>query len=366
MQRMQNNNICNLPDSVSEDDIFKIFIEDICQQNEVWIKGEPFLINIDYKITDCNEKTIEKKEKIEQEIEGNYTQSPVLEINNVQAFKTALFEYVKSYENSNTTWSSPDIAGDWKDTAMYAMLTVWTNATNSDFTNPIQFLKRYTDFLTQDQWDDLAEAKREECFGIDNIWKKRISTMDEMEAPNNYCLLSTDKDGKECYSPSIVYGIQDDKAFIYAIQKLYGKSENESNNLLELRNRFKGRVEPLAVAALISFMQEAKQRGISKIVMPDNFVLRYICKIRIINQIFPDPDHQEIKEKHEENADNAHRGSLDNRLYAMFLVSKKYSTGLKFLEIPGEVSDNLTVDIQDFKIGREQPEKKAKKEQEER
>ena len=46
-------------------------------------------------------------------------------------------------------------------------------------------------------------------------------------------------------------------------------------------------------------------------------------------------------------------------------VIKYYSTGIKVVEIPGDVSDNLTVNIQNFKIGREEKQSTEKSKQNE-
>jgi len=355
---MQMNNNCLIPDDKTKDDIYDMFMKKVCKYDEIWINSEPFLININYRITDPTAK--EATEKIVPEKEGLFTESPVLEINNVEAFKTALFNYVQAYTSLESRWTRPDISDRWEDIAMYAMSVIWTNATAQDFTNPISFLKKYTDFLTTDQWEDLKEPRDAgQIYGI-QLWKKVMESYSERETPHNYTLYIQDEKGKKQYLPSVCYGIQDKKAYVCAIHQIYGKNQTESEEMQDIRRSIKGRgVEPLGIATLISFIEECKKRGIEQIVMPDCFVMQYTTKNRIQERYIDYFRHQSEEKveqeriKKEEKIDKDFRGSLDNRLMTMLVVSRYYSTGLKLLEIPGDVSGNLTVDIRDYKYGRE-------------
>ena len=354
---METNNKITLPEKQSKQSIYNLFINNICKDNEVWIKGERLFININYRITDPK---YNGENKIIPEKDGMYTESPIIEINDVDKFQTALFDYVKAYVNLNSNWTRP-YDNDWMNIAEYGMSVIWTNATNQDFTNPIDFLERYTSFLTQDQWEDLKEEQESESINDIVVWKKVTESYYERETPHEYLLFIKDQKGQKMYFPSICYGIKDDKAYIYAIHKIHGKNQQDNDDLKNIRNYIKGRgVEPLGIAALMSFIEESKRRGITKIIMPDNFIMQYTSKNRLIQQEIEDwyeglsleKIEQKIIEK-EIQLDYNHSASLNNRLMTMFLISKYYSTGLRFLEIPGEVSDNLAVDIQNYKAGRE-------------
>ena len=354
-----------MPQNITKDEIFDVFINEVCGQQELYVGRELLEISVNYRITDSKYK---QKEVVLPEQEGEYTQSPVLEINDVNLFKNALYNYIKAYLDSNSYWADPDIAIDWKSTMMYTMAAIWTNATNQDFTNPVEFLNRYTAFLTQDQWKDLSEPKKIKGFGGMELYKAKAECNDEREAPNNFYLFEKDNDGKKYYFPSIVYGIKDDKAYVYAIHQIYNKSNKETENMQKLRNIIKGRgVEPLGIASLIAFIEEAKQKGIKQIVMPDNFVMQYTTKNKIRREL----NKYRAEPEGDERIDKNHMGSMNKRLMTMMIISKYYSTGIKFTEIPGEVSDNYTADIQDFKIGREQkinedPRKNGRNNKEER
>ena len=67
-----------------------------------------------------------------------------------------------------------------------------------------------------------------------------------------------------------------------------------------------------------------------------------------------------------EELDKVQKHSINNKLKALFLVSQYYSRGIKFLEIPGDVSDNYVVDITNFRLGKEEKPKldRRKKEKE--
>ncbi len=393
---MQGNQANLMPPHITSEDIARIFFKRICGQEEVWIEREPILITLNYRITDDSvniselerlgimtsdeawlarykkepERTrllMEKKEAILPEREGLYTQSPVIEINNIEMFKKAMFRYVKTYLQKEMRWTRPLYADEWEGIAMYAMTTLWTDATRQDFSNPIAFLERYTDFLTQDQWEDMKIPEKIMTRGKLDIYRETMANGDERETPHGYHLFTVKEDGKKCYFPSICYGLQGDKAFICAIHNLYNKSIVESPELQDFRKTIRGRgVEPLAIVSLISFIQDAKARGIQRIVMPDNFIMQYTTKNKIqeqIIQIRTEPKRkrgedvtdllEELRDEKEQKLDGNHRGSLDRRLMALMHVSKYFSTGIKFLEIPGEVSDNLIVDIRDFQLARE-------------
>jgi len=128
-----------MPQNITKDEIFDVFINEVCGQQELYVGRELLEISVNYRITDSKYK---QKEVVLPEQEGEYTQSPVLEINDVNLFKNALYNYIKAYLDSNSYWADPDIAIDWKSTMMYTMAAIWTNATNQDFTNPVEFLNR--------------------------------------------------------------------------------------------------------------------------------------------------------------------------------------------------------------------------------
>ena len=346
-----------IPQTITEDDIYNMFIDKIAGQEEIWIHGEPLLITINYRITDPHKRS---KEVIIPEKEGQYTQSPVLEINDVDKFKKALYAYVKAYTDKESYWTRPDLADNWKDAAMYSMAVIWTNATNQDFTNPVDFLSKYKAFLEQDQWEELRINEKIGKFNGLKLYQGIKGCMDEREAPNNYFLYAESADGKKYYFPSVVYGIKENKAYVLAIHQIYNKGKEHNEDIEKLRNRIKGRgVEPLGIATLISFIEEAKKRGIEQIIMPDNFVMQYTTKNKIKHL------YSINSEDDEEKLNNDHMGSMNRRLTTMMHVIKYYSTGIKVVEIPGDVSDNLTVNIQNFKIGREEKQSTEKSKQNE-
>lgn len=275
---MHKENRYYLPKTITPNDILKMFLKKVCGQDEVWINGEPILVTVNYRITDervkkeklmeyglNSEEDLAKRGKVIPEKKGLYTQSPVIEINDLERFKQALYDYVEAYTKADIMWTAPNIARDWEDTAMYTMLTMWTDATRQDFANPIAFLKRYTAFLTENQWQDLKQPQKVKEGDSLQIWKQVKESAEERETPYHYCLYAKDKEGKRYDFPAVCYGIEGKKAYVYAIHNLQRKPLQENEELQVLRNRIKGRgVEPLAIAAMLSFLQEAKERGITR------------------------------------------------------------------------------------------------------
>ena len=416
-----------IPETVSPDYIFDMFINKACGKDEIYINGQPLKVSVNYRITDPKYikdsetkktsrygivKNYEKKETaILPEIEGQYTESPVIMINDVSKFKQALFNYIKAYIKNEGYWTCPDIAENWEQATMYTMQVLWTNATIQDFSNPVKFLERYTTFLEQDQWEDLKEPQKVKNFGKAELYKIRHECYSEMEAPHNYSIYAREKDGKLFYLPSIVYGIKDDTAYIYAVQRLYTKTKEPSEDVKKLRKLVRGKgIEPLGIIAMLSFIKEAKNRGIKQINMPANLIMQYTTKNKIIAAIHgvnakeveqEDTEYdfnydvsmekqiqkmtEEIQKIDDSNKkeqltekisklqtmmqeidklDDNHKGSMDRRLLTLMQIATEYSTGIKFVEIPGEGYDNLVADIQHFEIGNKVKDKQMQIEEE--
>ena len=414
---MKKETIFCMPSGYDKNSVFDIF-KKMCGQDEIWIGGEPILITLNCRITDDTAKE-KGLSNILNNNKKDYMESPVIQINHLEAFKQALFEYVEAYTKSNANWTKPDIARDWKEAAMYAMSFIWTDATRQDFEEPEAFLRRYTTFLTSDQWQDLCKPAKIKQLGETQLEKKVIEATEERETPYQYCLYIKNANGQEEHFPSVCYGIQGKTAYIYAIHQLHGKASQDNEAIREIRQKIKGRgVEPLGIAAVLSFIEEAKQRGIEKIVMPDFFVMQYstkkkMCDIiveriernlhyqlkrklqdysiqgeqeqeKIIKKILESVEDgnrgedeiefvvndknktQELmkiategiqyinERKGDEKLDNILRHTVNDKMMTLSLISRYYSTGIEFLEIPGEVSDNLVADIRNFKIGRKQ------------
>lgn len=421
-----------------KNEILKIFLKEVCGKGEVYINGEELLLPINAIINDdklSQNNLLEYSQKRDTVFFGNKTfkerdkekqlrekiceeKFPIIKISNVDGFKDALYEYTTTYLSKNIMWTTPAIAEERKDIMLFAMSYIWTNATRNDFENPIAFLKRYTNFLTENQWEDL---KKPEQTKIPKLWRTVEEAIEERETPFQYTLFTIDENGKKQYLPSICYGIEGDKAYIYAIQQLHNRA-NENDTIKNLRKAVKGRgIEPLAIISLLDFIGEAKTRGIKKICMPDYFILQYLAKKKteermylqtkrydiinklkgaklgskeaeeLVQEIFSavkedrveslledsnfsltDELRQEIIECNTnwkvrmEELDKVQKHSINNKLKALFLVSQYYSRGIKFLEIPGDVSDNYVVDITNFRLGKEEKPKldRRKKEKE--
>ncbi len=370
-----------MPETATEDIILEMFLKTLCGQEETWIanKHKQF-ITLNCRITDNSvtdaqllnygferKNGIIKKEKIIPEIEGIYTESPVIEINDINKFKKSMFEFVKAYCNKSIYWAYPNLAENWKEEAQYAMLTMWTDATRQDFENPVAFIDRYKAFLTEDQWSDLQTKQKIKDIDDLELYKEVRESTEERETPYGFKVYAVNKEGRKYYFPTVYFGISDGKAYIYAVHNT-DRMEKETlpEALIGFRNEIKGRgSDPFAIYSLLSFMQEAKKRGIKHIVIPDDFILQYTSKNKIeenyINAITGNLTEEEkktkiqkMREEKDDSLEKQQSGSMKNRINTVEVIRRYFTTGIEQIEIPGEVSDNYTLDITNMKIGREE------------
>ena len=90
----------------------------------------------------------------------NYLLFPTLQINNLNIFTSYLCEYIEQaklfYKDEiDTTY------GDYSEAEVSKLLMslIWSNATTTDFNNPIEYLKRRINFLNDRRMNDYFEKK---------------------------------------------------------------------------------------------------------------------------------------------------------------------------------------------------------------
>lgn len=75
-------------------------------------------------------------------------------------FEDALTEYVRTYFESEKNWTIPiEHCLNQEDQLVFCLATLWLNATFSDYENPIEFIRRYTDFIKDNTFEELDDKK---------------------------------------------------------------------------------------------------------------------------------------------------------------------------------------------------------------
>ena len=216
-------------------------------------------------------------------------------------FEDALTEYVRTYFESEKNWTTPiEHCLNQEDQLLFCLASLWQNATFSDYENPIEFIRRYTDFIKDNTFEELDNKKS--LIGIQTLKNaslqiQSIQQNEHQETPEAM-QFTVSKNGVEKRLPRIAYGISNGEAYIYGIQgyktqedppeikpvnraryKLY----NEKNYPEDYRNFFK-RLEPYAYLSLFAFLCLLKEKGITRVKMPAILPERYESK-EIVSKI---------------------------------------------------------------------------------
>lgn len=152
--------------------------------------------------------------------------TPTLIINNQELFD----KYLTNYTLDAFAFYDKRFYEDMDQAYKTLMTSIWSNASPSDFANPIEFLKRSTDFINDDTLNDYLEPQ---IIGYSEILKSKI----EIEIVKNKPLKETpysikatiidnENDDLRYELPTVNYGISNSSAYIYSIK---GKSKKEKD-----------------------------------------------------------------------------------------------------------------------------------------
>lgn len=252
--------------------IEKIFYEEIvpeCSSKKLVIGDFSPTIFFDVNILGESTDTF-----LKDEINPN----PIIVISNKEEFNKALNEYVLA--GINFYYDGVITHDNVKSLIAY----VFSNATVEDLVNPVLFLK-----LRKTFFDYIPSDKNinKEVLGYDG--KITINKLKPyLEAPLSFCFEINSEEHKYAL-PNIIFGINNDTAYIYAIQNKF----LENNPLRKKINRklfkinadftddsdseiFNAKdVSMPFVASAIIFIDYLKCLGIQKIVVPVNMPIRY-------------------------------------------------------------------------------------------
>jgi hypothetical protein len=275
---------------MDKDSIYEMFINEVAGRKEVNIDDFIYNIALNYNITDTKYES--KKCKIDDTL-------PTININNVDLFKNKLNEYVqtliKKIDSSNTT---PFIARE--DRMKYIAAALFVNATFEDFECPYKYMDKYIAAVKDDTFEDLKKGKdicKLSSFkdATLNVRSRQQDIFLETPQKLEFTLSKLMQDNKE-YTVSLpsvscfCYEDGNDKVLnIASLQNKRVDSSKEKNIFEKQVNREKFKlnagvekeeqdVEPLAILSLAGTILLAKQKGMTKVRMPDFMPMRWYAK----------------------------------------------------------------------------------------
>lgn len=277
---------------LNKKEIMKIFWEEVAGKEKVRTGNMEYIRALGYK-TDTEEIIVNPD-------------VPILNLkgNRLPAFEEALTEYVQTFFSSELYWANPiSSCNSQKDKLVHAMSVVWLNATADDYENPIQFLKRYTDFLKDKTFDEFWRAKQIHKIQTLQNCSLEISKSEQQEFQETPTSIKfrVHKENVEKELPRIAYGISKGVAYIYGIQspqrdknevddpviKKVNRSRFKINDMSNIPQDYRNvylKQEPYAYISLFVFLSMLKQKNINRIVMPAYLPERYESKEQLINE----------------------------------------------------------------------------------
>ncbi len=265
-----------------------------------------FIFNVEFQTlitdNDINNDFIDKNNYINNDIDQT------LFISNITLFNNLLVEYVTIMFDiiTNTNLKNIDYVyfdGNKKYIIDFILTTLWSNVTDVDLVNPINYLEKRINFLSDPLYD--FDSKIVYLKDIEFLNNSTIEYSINLNNPiyeTPYCFSSSinrEKEKNEIYElPNIYYGISDDTCYIYAIKGIE-KSKKISNEYTKKIDRLLYKVNkdidynydlddikevtPNAIVALTIFIKILKENGINKINVIDYMPIRYSAKEKTLN-----------------------------------------------------------------------------------
>ena len=266
-----------------------------------------FIYDIGYNTT-----IRESKDKIKY-IKNTNKYMPTLIINNIDEFKEIVGDISEFIKNNDIMFINKN--NSILEDRIYSFFSmIFSNATYEDFDNPVCFLRKYLNFMKNDKFSDFNEEKTEPIESLDNfrlvIKKNQASSL--LETP--YCFnlhLEKEIDNEVVIYelPRVMYGIDNNKGYIYAIQNKKDVNDDERlkklkrlmykiNSNVEETEEFKDykdnkddyypeNITDITLSNLISataVLSLFKKNNIDNIYIPDFLPVRYFTKEEAINK----------------------------------------------------------------------------------
>lgn len=344
---------------MDKDQIYDMFINEIAGKKEVQIEDFSYNVALNYNIEDT--KCENKRCNIDESL-------PSININNVELFKEKLDAYIKTLRGKSDVWNDIPFSSE-EDKIKYTAAMLFVNATFEDFEYPYKYMDKYIAALKDDTFKALKEEKN--ICKLTNFKDATLKVKSKnqsifLETPQKleFSLSKIMQDGNE-YTVSLpsvsCFCYEDGKNKILNIAALQNKriDKSKEKNVFEKqvnREKFKLNegvdkeeqdVEPLAILSLATAIFLAKQKGITKVRMPDFMPMRWYAK-SLANEKKSRHKNLDLEELKEEQI-RIQTNVTDKFLRTMIRIEEQIGMvdiGL----IPGVLGDYLDCNITDKQV----------------
>ncbi len=252
----------------------------------------------------------------------------------------------------------------------YMMTSIWSNATISDFENPLSFLDRRIGFLKDKTVEEEKfEADVSPIFQQDDV--KLIYGVEaehpNMETPYHFIARLENKENESYMLPSISFGIHEGKCYIYAIQDKEDHKRKDTFYKKIKRNLYHANkdieddyyaekitdVSPAQVCSLALFLGYMNRMEITNYEAVSYLPMRYQAKDLILLEKYKKMEallmnlEEPIKTKMLDEMEEAFlyaeklQENITNKFTRNFLRIQKHFEGIDITSYPGEVDFSL-------------------------
>lgn len=272
-------------------DILELFYNEILEEAANGRVNCNMMYNVLFETNIDGNKIYASDKKVK---ENSSLYIPTLEINNMEEFNEILLKY---YEKASKFYKGKINEEDDFDKTILTLL--WNNATEEDFKNPVEYIRRYISFLekpfdideeyTKIGYSEILDSDIEICLKEEPI---------NEETPYGLYIRSM-KDGFYYDFPIVRVGIHENKAYIYAVQQDKVKKEEQDVNyeyqkkihrkLFKVNDGFENEEEkdniinpenltgisPSALVSLSVCFSLLEEKNINEIIIPTFLPVRY-------------------------------------------------------------------------------------------
>ena len=306
----------------------------------------------------------------------NYNVDETLIINNTKIFDDLLVKYtIKMYELITSSEKLKKLEnvyynGNQKYIIDFIVSTLWTNETEDDFKNPINYIQNRINFLDNNlsEYDNVTYLENIDFFENASV-KININLNNPiLETPYSFKPSIVSVDNESTFElPSIFFGISDNICYIYTIQgKKIDKTELNSYQKKIIRILYKVNksveddyefenikdVSPSALVSLTLFFKVLRENNIYDIRVVDYLPLRYKAKeeanrkkLEYLKRKIKDEDKlAETKRKFEEEQINI-QYNVTNKFIRNFFRLENQLQSLEITNYPGELDINMRIKL---------------------
>lgn len=294
---------------------------------------------------------------------------PTLMIKDKEEFDKQLIEYVlnalKFYDDNNFEYEILDYKEYNEETKIckekVILTLLWSNATVEDFNNPIEYVKRQTEFMKNnlETQEDLGYSETLQGNITVQIKKDRIMN----ETPYKLDVSVNSDDNLIYQFPSIKFGIHDNKLYIYAIQnkateenqygkkikrQLYKVNENFNKDIDNYQIYDDGNLADITPSFLIAAniaIFYLKKYNIDEIIIPSILIERWNAKKLALHSRAKKKENKEefIKERLEK--EDEIQNNITQKLIRTFLRLKYHHQTIDVTSYPMENDSSLHITL---------------------